>query len=72
MYYYFLQGDIINSIEQHVLRAGEAAENAKVETKKAVIYTSKARMVRMIILHCLRKQIYMLNKMRARVPIIYN
>jgi len=29
-----------------VLRAGEAAENAKVETKKAVIYSSKARVVR--------------------------
>lgn len=42
----WFQGDIINSIEQHVLRAGEAAENAKVETRKAVIYSSKARMVR--------------------------
>lgn len=29
-----------------MLRAGEAAENAKIETKKAVIYSSKARMVR--------------------------
>ncbi|XP_025404817.1 syntaxin-like [Sipha flava] len=42
------QGDIVNSIEQHVLRAGEAAENAKVETKKAVIYSSKARMKKII------------------------
>lgn len=46
-----------------MLRAGEAAENAKIETKKAVIYTSKARMVRITILHCLiRKRIYMINK----------
>ncbi|XP_026812120.1 syntaxin-like [Rhopalosiphum maidis] len=42
------QGDIINSIEQHVLRAGEAAENAKIETKKAVIYTSKARVKKIV------------------------
>ncbi|XP_022162379.1 syntaxin-like isoform X1 [Myzus persicae] len=44
------QGDIINSIEQHVLRAGEAAENAKVETKKAVIYTSKARVKKIVLM----------------------
>lgn len=42
------QGDIVNSIEQHVLRAGEAAENAKVETRKAVIYTSKARVKKIV------------------------
>ncbi|VVC41670.1 Target SNARE coiled-coil homology domain,Syntaxin/epimorphin, conserved site,Syntaxin, N- [Cinara cedri] len=44
------QGDIVNSIEQHVLRAGEAAENAKIETKKAVIYSSKARIKKIIVI----------------------
>ncbi|XP_050436903.1 syntaxin-like isoform X2 [Adelges cooleyi] len=44
------QGDIINSIEQHVLRAGDAAETAKIETRKAVIYQSKTRMNKIIVM----------------------
>ncbi|XP_050533677.1 syntaxin-like isoform X2 [Daktulosphaira vitifoliae] len=42
------QGDIIDSIEQHVLRAGEAAESSKIETRKAVLYQSKSRMKKII------------------------
>ncbi|XKL63217.1 hypothetical protein PGB90_005581 [Kerria lacca] len=39
------QGDIINSIEHHVLQAGEAMETAKSATKKAMIYQEKAKML---------------------------
>ncbi|KAK7574116.1 hypothetical protein V9T40_011307 [Parthenolecanium corni] len=44
------QGDIVNSIEHHVLHAGEAMEQAKVATKKAMIYQEKARMKKLILL----------------------
>lgn len=44
------QGDIINSIEHHVYRAGEAVSAAKVETKKAIIYQEKARWKKLVLL----------------------
>lgn len=42
------QGDLINSIEHHVLEAGEAVEVAKVQTRKAIRYKGKARKVKAI------------------------
>ncbi|XP_046681075.1 syntaxin-like isoform X1 [Homalodisca vitripennis] len=44
------QGDLINSIEHHVLEAGEAVETAKVQTKKAIRYKGKARKKKIILL----------------------
>ncbi|KAI5719311.1 hypothetical protein M8J76_008412 [Diaphorina citri] len=47
------QGDIIDSIEHHVMEAGEAVETARVQTKKAIVYQKKARMKKLIFLACL-------------------
>ncbi|XP_065215190.1 syntaxin-1A-like [Planococcus citri] len=44
------QGDIINSIEHHVQLAGEAMSEAKIATKKAMIYQEKAKMKKLILL----------------------
>jgi len=44
------QGDLINSIEHHVLDAGEAVETAKVQTRKAIRYKGKARKKKLIVL----------------------
>uniref|UniRef100_A0A8C4TC03 Syntaxin 2 n=1 Tax=Erpetoichthys calabaricus TaxID=27687 RepID=A0A8C4TC03_ERPCA len=43
------QGEMINSIEHHVLNAAEYVEHAKEETKKAVTYQSKARRKQIVI-----------------------
>ncbi|XP_018896672.1 syntaxin [Bemisia tabaci] len=44
------QGDIINSIEHHVLGAAEAVETARVQTKKAIVYKEKARFKKLLLL----------------------
>lgn len=41
----FLQGEMVDRIENHVLTAGEAVEEALKQTKKAVVYRSKSRKV---------------------------
>lgn len=37
---------MINNIERHVVEAGEHVETAKLQTKKAIKYQKKARVVR--------------------------
>ncbi|XP_059482177.1 syntaxin-1A-like isoform X2 [Neocloeon triangulifer] len=44
------QGDMIDRIETHVLSAGEAVSEAAKQTKKAVVYRSKARKKKIIII----------------------
>ncbi|CAB3383725.1 Hypothetical predicted protein [Cloeon dipterum] len=44
------QGDMIDRIETHVMNAGEAVSEAARQTKKAVVYRSKARKKKIIII----------------------
>ena len=42
---------MIDNIEQNMTRATEYVEQAKTETKQAVVYQKKARRVRIILVH---------------------
>ncbi|XP_030316661.1 syntaxin-2 isoform X1 [Calypte anna] len=46
------QGEMVNNIEKNVMNASDYVEHAKEETKKAVIYQSKARRKLMFIIIC--------------------
>nr|XP_020644534.1 syntaxin-2 [Pogona vitticeps] len=47
-----VQGEMVNSIEEHVVKASEYVEQAKEETKKAVKYQSKSRRKLIFIIIC--------------------